>query len=216
MADIRKYAGAKAARALSATWVDFPDVRAEYAALWSDMVIREDKFADVDWTVQRIISDKEAYLNVERITGVPWFVVAVIHSLEASGDFSCHLHNGDPLTDRTVNVPEGRPPDGEPPFSWEDSAADALAYDELTSVTDWSVQHVAYRLEAFNGWGYRTAHANVKSPYLWSFSNHYEQGKYVADGRWDENAVSAQCGAMVLLRRMQDVGEIELVVADYG
>ncbi|WP_418002574.1 hypothetical protein ACNO8X_21165 [Mycobacterium sp. PDNC021] len=204
------------ARAVSTLWVDFPDVRDEYAALWSEMVIHEDKVADVDWTVARIIGDKEAYLNIERRTSVPWFVVAVIHSLEAGGDFSRHLHNGDPLTARTVNVPEGRPPDGEPPFSWEDSAVDALEIDGLNAETDWSVQHVAYCLEGFNGWGYREYHSEVKSPYLWSFSNHYVCGKYVADGTWDGTAVSAQCGAMVLLRRLQDAGEIELVVADYN
>src|SRR5437870_4838633 len=36
---------------------------------------------------------------------------------------------GDPLTPRTTHEPKGRPSAGNPPFAWEDSAADALAFD---------------------------------------------------------------------------------------
>jgi len=50
----------------------------------------------------------------------------------------------------------------------------------------------------------------VKSPYLWSYSNLYTSGKYVGDGQWSETAVSRQCGAMVLLKRLQEKGEIRL------
>jgi hypothetical protein len=50
----------------------------------------------------------------------------------------------------------------------------------------------------------------VLSPYLWCFSNHYTKGKYVSDGRWSETAVSQQCGAAVLLRRMAEKGIIQL------
>ena len=46
----------------------------------------------------------------------------------------------------------------------------------------------------------------MKSPYLWAFSNHYTRGKYVADGRWSETAVSRQAGAATLLRRMAERG----------
>jgi peptidoglycan hydrolase-like protein with peptidoglycan-binding domain len=45
----------------------------------------------------------------------------------------------------------------------------------------------------------------VKSPYLWSFSNNYECGKYVADGRFDAGAVDRQCGAMPILKRMMEL-----------
>jgi len=38
--------------------------------------------------------------------------------------FKLHLHNGDPLTARTVNVPKGRPKTGQPPFAWGISAKD--------------------------------------------------------------------------------------------
>jgi hypothetical protein len=65
---------------------------------------------------------------------------------------------------------------------------------------------VLFKLEQYNGWGYRQYHHDVPSPYLWSFSSHYTKGKYVADGHFDANAVSQQCGGAVLLRRMTDRG----------
>ena len=61
---------------------------------------------------------------------IPWWFVAVIHDLEASRNFNAHLHNGDPLTHRTVHVPKNRPP-GNPPFTFEESARDALTLDGL-------------------------------------------------------------------------------------
>ena len=125
-------------------------------------------------------------------------------------DSKCHLHNGDPLTARTVHVPKGRPENGSPPFTWEESAADALDYDKLTNNSNWTVAGIAYAIEGYNGWGYRNYHSDVKSPYLWSFSNLYIQGKYTEDGKWSQTTVSDQCGAMVLLKVMSDKGIIKL------
>ena len=47
---------------------------------------------------------------------------------------------------------------------------------------------------------------DVKSPYLWSFTNLYVSGKYDADGHWQQSLVSDQIGGMALLRAMQDRG----------
>ena len=41
--------------------------------------------------------------------------------------FNSRLHNGDPLTSRTVRVPARQQTRGTPPFSWEESAMDAIA-----------------------------------------------------------------------------------------
>jgi hypothetical protein len=51
----------------------------------------------------------------------------------------------------------------------------------------------------------------VKSPYLWSFSNQYTQGKYIADGTWSDTAVSRQCGAAVVIKRLEQRGEINVL-----
>ena len=131
-------------------------------------------------------------------------MVGVIHALESSLNFGRHLHNGDPLTARTVQVPAGRPKTGQPPFTWEASASDALRFQGFDKWKDWSIPGTLFKLEGYNGFGYRDHHPDVPSPYLWSFSNHYSRGKYVADGTFSPTAVSAQCGVAVLLRRMAE------------
>jgi hypothetical protein len=57
---------------------------------------------------------------------VPWYLAGIIHYRECGLYFTRHPHNGDPLTERTLRVPAGRPAKGEPPFRFEDSAVDAL------------------------------------------------------------------------------------------
>jgi lysozyme family protein len=136
-------------------------------------------------------------------------VIALIHSLEASLNFTTHLHNGDPLTARTIHVPKGHPKTGTPPFKWEDSALDALSLAGFDEHTDWSLPGILFAFEAYNGWGYRQYHPSVLSPYLWSYSNHYTKGKYVADGHFDPDVKSDQCGAAVLLKYLTSVGDID-------
>ena len=180
----------------------------EYRRLWGSCTIRSQRSAEVDAIVDRISSHKARYRAAGKAAGVPWYVVGIIHNLESSGTFGTHLHNGDPLDARTVHVPAGRPPKGEPPFTWEASAADALRLQRLHEWKDWSVPGMLYVFERYNGLGYRNR--GVPSPYLWSFSNHYTRGKYVADGKYSPTAVSAQCGAAVVLRRLAERGLVKL------
>lgn len=178
-----------------------PALTAEYQQLFNSCRITPYRQQTVRHLVQRINQQQRRYLLVERDTTVPWQVVAVIHALEASLRFHRHLHNGDPLHSRTVQVPANRPLT-KPPFTWEESAIDALHYTKLTYWQDWSIAGTLFKLEAYNGWGYRRYYKSVLSPYLWSFSNHYTQGKYAADGKFDSQLVSQQCGAAVLLKEL--------------
>jgi lysozyme family protein len=177
-------------------------LRREYTLLFGSCFVRPARKAVADRTARALAANRARYQKVGDALGVPWYVVAVIHSLESGGDFTRHLHNGDPLAARTVHVPAGRPAKGNPPFTWEQSATDALR--GLARWKDWSIPGVLYQLEAYNGWGYRNRRPPVPSPYLWSFSNHYTRGKYVADRRFSPTAVSQQCGAAVLLKRLQE------------
>jgi lysozyme family protein len=186
-----------------------PKLKKEYEDLFDTCVIRESRLTAVNKIRDKAIANRRRYEDVEKITKVPWHVIAVIHSLEGSSNFKTHLHNGDPLTAKTVHVPKGRPP-GTPPFRWEDSAADALKFDGLTAVKKWTLAVTLFRLEGFNGFGYRTRHPEVLSPYLWSFSNHYTKGKFVADGKFDPTAVSKQCGAAVILKALSAAKVIDL------
>lgn len=185
-------------------------LRAEYERLFAQCKVRSERAQAVDQIVDRLAAAKARYAGLETALGTPWYVPAVLHSLESGQRFDRHLHNGDPLTRRTTHVPAGRPARGTPPCTWEASAQDALELKGLHAWHDWSVAGVMFKLEQYNGWGYRQFHPTVLSPYLWSFSQHYGKGKYVADGRFDASAVSQQCGAAVLLRRMADRGMIPL------
>ena len=183
-------------------------LRAEYQTLFDTCQIRPERQAEINATAEKIIGAEARYRGVGDPLGVPWYVIGVIHSLEAGLSFARHLHNGDPLTARTVQVPKGRPAAGQPPFTWEQSANDALAFDKYTTWADWSVPGILFKWESYNGWGYRGYHPDVKTPYLWSYSNHYKCGKYVGDGTWSQTTVSKQAGAAAILRRLAERGVI--------
>lgn len=182
----------------------------EYQDLYASMEIRLAKLAVVETNVDKILQYKSRYQAAAEPLGIPWYFVGIIHSMECSMSFSRHLHNGDPLTARTIQVPSGRPKVGMPPFSWEESAIDALNSHNLSQIDEWSLARILYEFERYNGWGYRLYHSHVYSPYLWSCSNHYTTGKYIADGTWSDTAGSQQIGAAVLLRRLEERNKISL------
>lgn len=184
-------------------------LRTEYERLFRTCAVPPERAPEVGRIVDRLLASRTRYEAARDASGVPWHVIAVIHNLESSSSFSSHLHNGDPLTGRTVQVPRGRPRSGAPPYAWEESAADALSMKRLDASTDWSLAGTLYQLERYNGFGYRLYHPEVPTPYLWGASNHYTSGKYVADGTWSHTAVSRQPGAAVLMRRMAECDEID-------
>lgn len=187
-------------------------LRDEYQNLYDTLGITQERLATIDRIIDTILRKQSVYEAISQDTGVPWAVVAVIHNLEGSLNFNTHLHNGDPLTARTVHVPRGRPRTGTPPFTFQESAADALEHDGLADLSDWTLPAALFRLEKFNGFGYRRRRRPINTPYLWSFCNHYTKGKFTADGTFDAEAVSEQCGAAVLLRRMEERGIFSFTV----
>lgn len=190
--------GVERGAALLSTSTDFPSLKDEYRRLWDGCTVREGFEGNVAYYVKRLERNRSVYEGVGGELGIPWAFVGVIHGMECGFNFSAHLHNGDPLTARTTQVPKGRPAAGTPPFTWRESAVDALRMKKLDHVQDWSAPSMLYLLERYNGLGYRKR--GLPSPYLWSFSNHYEKGKFVKDGVYDPNAVSKQCGAAIMLR----------------
>lgn len=184
----------------------FADLASEYEASYATCQVRPDRLANVDFYVSRLLKFKPTYQNVgAELNGIPWQFVGITHGMEAGFDFSRHLHNGDPLTDRTRQVPKGRPPTGNPPFNWRASAVDALMLKGLHQVASWSLKRVLYELERYNGFGYRRR--ALPTPYLWSFTNLYVKGKYVRDHEFDPEAVSKQCGAAAILKGLDAKAE---------
>lgn len=174
-----------------------------YQNLWETCIIPQKHRMECKKIALKLLEHKKRYMKVAEKTDVPWEFIAVIHNMESSRSFSKHLHNGDSLNMRTIHVPKGRPLSN-PPFTWEESAIDAILFKKLNKI-DWTeITSWLFQLERYNGWGYRKYHSDVNSPYLWSKSNHYTAGKYVKDGKWSPTAVSKQCGAAVILKLLKD------------
>ncbi len=187
--------------------------RAAYLDLFDTCTIRPERLSSVTWYVDKLTSAKyrTAYETLEDAVCVPWYFIGVIHALETSFNFNAHLHNGDPLERRTVQVPAGRPEKWQPPSDWQSSAKDALDYEKYTNHLDWNLAKLLFRLEGYNGFRSRELHG-INTPYLWSFSNHYTSGKFVADNVWSKTAVSEQCGAAVMIKALVDRRIIQLIV----
>jgi uncharacterized protein (TIGR02594 family) len=195
--------------------IKFADLAAEYESLWDTAAIRPEKAQIVKAVAKQLRDLKPTYDQVSAATNdIPWFLIGLIHSLEASFNMKAHLHNGDPLTAHTVQVPSGRPKTGSPTFSWTASAIDALTMHGMHNIgkDGWSIERISFELERYNGFGYRRNHPTVKSPYLWSCTNHYTAGKYVGDHKFSMTAVSAQVGAMAILKQLVDDGVVKLGV----
>ena len=157
-------------------------------------------------SVRKMLANRARYERITRSMTMPWYFVAIIHGLEADFRFDAHLHNGDPLTGRTVHVPAGRPAQGKPPFSWEESAIDAIALNRYDKWNDWSVAGMLVAWERYNGLGYRPH--GIHSPYVWACTDLYAKGRYVADGKFDANAESRQCGAVAMLKGLIATGSV--------
>ena len=171
-----------------------PQLKQEYEELFNQCIPNH---KDLNYVVNKILSNRPLY---EKIGIVPWWVVGAIHNLEASFNMNCHIHNGDPLSAKTVHVPKGRPVNGNPPYKWEESAFDAFS---LQGKWDqWDIAGSLWYCEKYNGFGYRKSTINIPSPYLWSGSNIYSKGKYASDGRYDPNLVSKQVGAGVVFKKL--------------
>ncbi|MGB3078377.1 MAG: hypothetical protein WBB31_04805 [Saprospiraceae bacterium] len=184
-----------------------PALSTEYQTMFDSCAINPTHLQEVETIITKINNNAPRYKIIESVTMVPWYFIGVLHTMESGMNFNTHMHNGDPLTGRTVQVPKGRPVSGNPPFTFEESAIDAMKYKKFHQQTSWELPQILYRLEKYNGFGYMEVY-HISSPYLWAGSNHYIKGKYVADGQFSSTAVSKQIGAAVLLRRMAENGLI--------
>lgn len=175
---------------------------ADNAARWAKAKLtRGPEFVPV---AKRLVANKPPYQAVEAKTGVPWFVIAVIHQRESSGSFSGVLHNGEKIIGtgrKTSLVPKGRGPF----TTWTEAAIDALSYCSPYAANnrDWSVGGTLALLERYNGLGY--ANKGLPSPYVWSGTDQYVKGKYVADGKFDPDVVDKQLGCAGLILAMSDI-----------
>ena len=118
-----------------------------YTELYNTAKIRPEKLAECNLVAGRIAKGRARYEAVaaKLANGIPWWFIGITHFMEAGhkypNQFDYHLHCGDPLTARTVHVPKGRPKHDPAagagkPYTWEESALDALRFMKYDSVTD--------------------------------------------------------------------------------
>ncbi|MGY2052168.1 peptidoglycan-binding protein [Methylobacterium sp. JK268] len=185
--------------------ISFLTCEESYKTLWTSLTIRPDRLAEAEKQAARILQGKASYQAVEARTGVPWWFVGLCHYREANLNFGRYLGNGQPLGQVTTIVPKGRGP-FTGPAAFLDGAVDALKLQGFAGAKDWSIARVLYRLEGFNGYGYRFR--GVNSPYLWGGSTAYGPpapgGKYIRDHVFDPTVVDTQLGTAVILRAMAD------------
>lgn len=154
---------------------------------------------------------KAKYQEIERATKVPWFVVAVIHERESSQRWDRQLAQGDPLGQVSTHVPKGRGPfynhPDDPPLqdAFYRAALDALSdcAPYAAKWKDWSPGGAMTLLEQYNGLGY--ANRGLPSPYVWSGTDQYIKGKYIADGVFDPDTVDKQLGCAALIMAMMEL-----------
>lgn len=154
---------------------------------------------------------KERYQEITKSTKVPWQAIAVTHEREASQRFDRQLGQGDPLDQVSRHVPKGRGPflnhPNDPPLqdAFYRGAVDALmnCAPYAGRWNDWSVGGMLTLLEKYNGVGY--ANKGRPSPYIWSGTDQYVSGKYIADGVYDPNTVDVQLGCAGLLKAMMAI-----------
>lgn len=182
--------------------------KTHHEKLWDSVEIKGSQVFRIDKRIAQYIDNKDRYVAIEKMRsgGVPSAVIFTLHGRESTWSFKKHLHEGSPLTDRTKWIPKGRPkapPSNGSVYTFEESAEDVLyKLKDLESV-DWTkCNNALYTIEKYNGLGYLKYHKDVLSPYLWSGTNHYISGKYVADGRFSKTAVDRQLGTCAILKRM--------------
>jgi lysozyme family protein/peptidoglycan hydrolase-like protein with peptidoglycan-binding domain len=186
----------------------FESLRADYRRLWDKVAVTQT--AEARRQAQLISNHRTTYEDAGMAVGAPWWVIAVLHLREAGegdvGRWLCVLHNGEKIIGtglKTRLVPEGRGPF----TSFRAAAIDAFDVEGLRDRCEWSecpIEFLAYVSEKFNGFGYRDER-NMVSPYLWGGTSVQQRGKYVADRKFDENAMDQQIGTMAVLKSLQQL-----------
>jgi lysozyme family protein len=196
-----------------------PDVKAEafrhnpkthHEKLWDSAEINGSQVFRIDKVITMYLENKDRYTAIEKMRtgGVPSAIIFTLHGRESTWSFKKHLHEGSPLTGRTKWVPKGRPkapPGNGSVYTFEESAEDVLYKLKDLESKDWTkCDDALFNIESYNGLGYLKFHKDVNSPYIWSGTNHYYRGKYVADGKYSRTAKDKQLGTCAILKRMLD------------
>ncbi len=194
--------------------MDIAKLKSLNLARWNACEITPARLKEVNKVAAKLVSPsaKARYQLISKATGVPWFIIAVIHQREAGGDWSAQLGQGDPLNQISRHIPRGRGPffnhPNDPP------GQDAFyrgALDALTNCPpfaarwkDWTAGGALTLLVLYNGTGYEEYH-NEPSPYDWGATNQQKRGKYTGDGLYSPEVWDTQVGCAAMLKAMMSL-----------
>jgi lysozyme family protein len=176
--------------------IEIPEIPGSDIIL-AGITINERSVSELASVCNAIEINKERYLSAQRLTGVPWDVIAACHYRESSLSFKGVLHNGEYIIGtgkKTKLVPAGRGPFG----SWEAAAVDAMMIESSKFPKVWDTAGKLDFTERYNGLGYRKK--GVPSPYVYAGTNKYSSGLYVADGKYSSTKVDLRLGTAAIIK----------------
>ena len=174
----------------------------EYAALLAVMTVSDGRRQALTRRAAKILDLAQQHASewteVEERTGVPRLWGIAGFERESSSDYACSPAQGDRWDEISRNVPRGLGPYR----CWGDACVAAYGIDHLDAVgkSGWTWTRACYEGELFNGFGPR-AHGR-RTGYLWSWSNIYDGGKYVADNDWHPGEWDQQCGIVPMMAEL--------------
>lgn len=178
---------------------------AENTKRWAAMHVKADRFHEAQQFAKRALANKAIYQAIsERIHAnghyIPWWVIPLIHERECRGgttNLHCNIGQGRPFNVKSDIVPHNGP------FaSFEDAAVDSLVGQAPKAAlnTNWSGGGTLTVLERYNGLKY--ANAGRPSPYVWSGTDQYVNGKVEVDHGPIVNVVDPQLGVAIMLKAL--------------
>lgn len=169
------------------------------------------------------VSDRLSFIaqTAPSLRSVPWWFIAIISEREYGGPphWDKQLGQGDPLDQKSIHEPMGmgpylsHPSDITPGFdAWTRCCVDVLVNTAPFAAkwTNWTIGGILTLFEEYNGLGY--ALRGLSSAYVWSGSDQYSSGKFVADHVFDSNVVDVQLGCAGILRLMMMIDPSILAV----
>lgn len=200
--------------------VNIASLEAVNAHRWSIMHLQAARLPVFHEIATRLYGSKTRYQGVTDALvrgghqAVPWWFIAIVSEREYGGPphWDKQLGQGDPLTHVSIHDPKGRGPFLDHPGdttpgndAWTRGCLDALinCAPYAAKWPLWTCGGVLTALEEYNGLGY--AMRGVPSAYVWSGTDQYRSGKYVADHIYNPSVVDVQEGCAAILSVMMAI-----------